>query len=77
MSKNLVVSDKHKEGEKFITAMNIFSIQYASNGDYRREEKKLVSIGHFPTSFCLQSLQICLSVGLNREQLYVLKIKEK
>ena len=42
--------------------------------------KKVVSIGHFPPSFCLQSLQIFLFVRLNQEQLYVLialKIREK
>ena len=42
--------------------------------------KKVVSIGHFPLSFCLQSLQIFLFVRINPEQLYVLialKIREK
>ena len=37
------------------------------------ERKKVVSIGHSPPSFCLQSLQIFLFVRLNQEQLYVLK----
>ena len=42
--------------------------------------KKVVSIGHFSTSFCLQSLQIFLFVRSNQEQLCVLielKIREK
>ena len=42
--------------------------------------KKVVSIGHFSPSFCLQLLQIFSFVRLNQEPLYVLialKIKEK
>ena len=42
--------------------------------------EKVVSIGHFPSSFYLQSLQFFLFVRSNQEQLYVLielKIREK
>ena len=42
--------------------------------------KKVVSIGHFSTSFCLQSLQFFFSIRSNQEQLYVLialKIRKK
>ena len=42
--------------------------------------KKVVSIGHFSPSFCLQSLQRFLFVRSNQVQLYVLivlKIREK
>ena len=42
--------------------------------------KKVVIIGHFSPSFCLQSLQIFLFVRSNQEQLYVLnklKIRER
>ena len=34
--------------------------------------KKVVSIGHFSLSFCLQSLQIFFFVRSNQEELYVL-----
>ena len=42
--------------------------------------KKVLSIGHFSPSFCLQSLQSFLFVRSNQEQFYVLialKIREK
>ena len=38
--------------------------------------KEVASIGHFPTSFCLQSLQFILFVRSNQEKLH-LKIREK
>ena len=42
--------------------------------------KKIVSIGHFPQSYFLESQQFFLFVRLNQEQLYVLialKIRKK
>ena len=40
--------------------------------------KKVVSIGHFSSSFCLQSLQFSLFVQSNQEYVLIaLKIREK
>ena len=52
----------------------------AFNHENAFNHQKVVSIGHFPPSFLLQSLQIFSFVSLNQEPLYVLialKIKEK